>query len=117
VNGRAANGDGGNTALWFSAQGPWPKGAEVARVLVEAGADVNKACEHGRTALHMAAAWGHADVARLLLDSGADPSVVDDEGLTPPMVARIGYRSTNVTDEQREAVCQVFRSSGIVLPS
>src|SRR6187549_2792715 len=58
VSGRAANGDGGNTALWFAAQGPWPNGADVARVLVNAGADVNMRCEHGRTALHMAAAPG-----------------------------------------------------------
>lgn len=116
VNGRAANGDGGNTALWFAAQGPWPGGVEVARVLVEAGADVSKACEHDRTALHMAAAWGHADVARLLLEAGADPSVVDEEGLTPPMVARVGYRSNNVTDEQRTAVREVFRSLGIQVP-
>lgn len=116
VNGRAANGDGGNTALWFAAQGPWPGGVEVARVLVEAGADVNQACEHGRTALHIAAAWGHADVAQLLLESGADPSVVDEEGLTPPMVARDGYRSNNVTGEQRAAVCEVFRALGIEVP-
>ena len=58
VNGRAENGDGGNTALWFAAQGPQANGVDVARVLIEAGADVNKQCEHGRTALHMAAAWG-----------------------------------------------------------
>jgi ankyrin repeat protein len=112
VNGRAENGDGGNTALWFAAQGPWPKGVEVARVLIEAGADVNKPCEHGRTALHMAAAWGHADVVQLLLEHGADPTLVDDEGLAPPSVARHGYRSNNVTAEQRTAVCKLFKASG-----
>src|SRR5688572_20253193 len=62
LNGRAANGDGGNTALWFAAQGPWANGLEVAQVLVEAGATIDMQCEHGRTALHMAAAWGHLDV-------------------------------------------------------
>src|SRR5262245_55234639 len=55
VNGRASNGDGGNTALWFASQGPAPGSVELARVLIEGGADVNKQCEHGRTALHMAA--------------------------------------------------------------
>ena len=108
VNGRAANGDGGNTALWFAAQGPWAKGVDVARVLVEAGADVNRQCEHGRTALHMAAAWGHADVAQLLLENGADATIVDDEGMTPVDVARCGYRSNNVGEAERGAVCVLF---------
>jgi ankyrin repeat protein len=110
VNGRAENGDGGNTALWFAAQGPWPGGVDAARVLIEAGADVNKRCEHGRTALHMAAAWGHADVARLLLKNGADPTIVDEEGMAPLDVARHGYSSNNVTAEQRSAVHNVLKS-------
>jgi ankyrin repeat protein len=116
VNGRAENGDGGNTALWFAAQGPRPNGADVARVLIEAGADVNRQCEHGRTALHMAAAWGQAGVVRLLLENGADPTIVDDEGMTPPMVARDGYRSNNVTAAQRSAVYKLFKSIGLESP-
>src|SRR3954470_21442319 len=55
LNGRAANGDGGNTALWFAAQGPSPGGVDVARLLIAAGAEINRRCEHGRTALQMAA--------------------------------------------------------------
>ena len=116
VNGRAANGDGGNTALWFAAQGPWPNGAAIARVLIEAGADVNNRCEHGRTAIHMAVAWGHADVVQLLLESGADPTIVDEEGMTAPDVARHGYRSNNVTAQQRRAVCELFKSLGFQSP-
>ena len=112
VNGRAENGDGGNTALWFAAQGPLPNGVDVARVLIEAGAAVNKQCEHGRTALHMAAAWGQVDVVQLLLENGASPKIVDDEGMTPPMVARDGYSSNNVTAQQRSAVCNLFSSLG-----
>ena len=87
VNGRAANGDGGNTALWFAAQGPWPGGVEVARLLINAGADINRKCEHGRTALQIAAAWGHLDVVQLLIENGADPTIRDDEGMTPSMIA------------------------------
>ncbi len=117
VNGRAENGDGGNTALWFAAQGPWPNGVDVARVLIKSGADVNKQCEHGRTALHMAAAWGHADVVQLLLENGTNPTILDEEGLTAPMVARDGYRSNKVTAQERSAVCKVFDSLGSASPS
>ena len=112
VNGRVANGDGGNTPLWFGAQGPWPRGVDVARVLLAAGADVNRRCEHGRTALHMAAAWGHADMVGLLLANGADPTLAEDDGLTPPQVAGHGYRSNPVTVERRRAVCELFTSLG-----
>ncbi len=112
-NGRAANGDGGNTALWFTAQGPWPNGLDVARVLIEAGADVNRPCEHGRTALHMAAAWGHLDVVSFLLDHGADPTIRDVQGMTPVRVAREGYSSNPVTDDGRREVQDYFKSLGI----
>jgi ankyrin repeat protein len=36
--GRAANGDGGNTALWCAAQGPTPPCLEMTRMLINAGA-------------------------------------------------------------------------------
>jgi ankyrin repeat protein len=110
---RAKNGDGGNTALWFAAQGPFPGGVEVARVLVDAGAQVNRQCEHGRTALHMAAAWGHLDVVKYLLQNAADPSIRDEENMTPATVTRRGYRSNRVTDEQRREVRLYFDSLGL----
>ncbi len=88
LNGRAPNGDGGNTALWFAAQGPWPDGLAVVKVLVAAGADLNRRCEHGRTALHMAAAWGHLDVVQYLVDHGADPTVESDQDGTPANMAQ-----------------------------
>lgn len=92
LNGRASNGDGGNTALWFAAQGPEPGGIKLVRVLVEAGARINRQCEHGRTALHMAAAWGHLDVVMFLVENGADGVLHDDEGMTPAMLARSSNR-------------------------
>jgi ankyrin repeat protein len=93
LNGRAANGDGGNTALWFAAQGPAPNGLEVARLLIKAGANINRKCEHGRTALQMAAAWGHLDVVQFLIEKGADISISDDEGMTPSMIAASSKRA------------------------
>jgi ankyrin repeat protein len=110
---RLKNGDGGNTALWYAAQGPWPGGIEVARVLVDAGAEVNRKCEHGRTALHMAAAWGHLDLVRYLLEESADPSIRDEENTTPAMVARRGYSSNRVTHDERRDVCLYFESLGL----
>ncbi|CAJ1334874.1 unnamed protein product [Effrenium voratum] len=51
---------------------------EVARVLLEAGADAGKAANRsGQTPLHFAAEGGHQEVASLLLDAGADPDTVD----------------------------------------
>src|SRR5215213_10254898 len=102
-NGRAANGDGGNTALWFAAQGPAPCGLEVARLLINAGAEINRQCEHGRTALQMAAAWGHLDVVQLLVQHGADLAIRDDEGMTPAMIAA---RSMRVPEANLKAVLE-----------
>jgi ankyrin repeat protein len=100
LNGRARNGDGGNTPLWFAAQGP-RSGLEVARLLINAGAEINARGEHGRTALHIAAAWGHLDVVQLLLAHGADPVIRDDEGLTPAIMAA---RSKRVPETNLKAV-------------
>jgi ankyrin repeat protein len=109
----AKNGDGGNTALWYAAQGPRPGGVAVASVLLAAGAEVNRQCEHGRTALHMAAAWGHLDMVKFLLEHSADPSIRDELNMTPPMIARIGYRSNRVTDDERRDVHLYFESLGL----
>lgn len=111
--GRARNGDGGNTPLWFAAQGPWPNALPVVRILVDAGAALNRRCEHGRTALHMAAAWGHLDIVKFLIAQGADPTIRDSDGLTPPEVARHGYSSNPVADEERRDVLTYFVSLGM----
>jgi ankyrin repeat protein len=54
----------------------------VARLLIEAGADVN-ATDRWGTPLTHAAAYGFDQLIRLLLDAGADPTVCDSEGRTP----------------------------------
>ena len=113
VGERAKNGDGGNTALWYAAQGPWPGGVEVAKVLVDAGAEINRQCEHGRTALHMAAAWGHLDLVKFLLEKSADPSIRDEEDMKPARVARHGYSSNRVTHDERRDVLLYFDSLGL----
>ena len=45
---------------------------DVARMLVERGADVSVRDGDGRTPLHLALSRGHADVARMLVECGAD---------------------------------------------
>jgi ankyrin repeat protein len=66
----------GSTPLYMAAvQGE----AEIAHLLLEAGADPNKesAGESEGTPLCAAASWGHAEVVRLLLLYGADPNLIE----------------------------------------
>jgi ankyrin repeat protein len=111
-NRKEANGDGGNTPLWFAAQGPKLNNAAAAQVLINAGADVNAVCEHGTTAAHLACSWGHKELLKLLFDSGANPDIQDKDGMTPEMVARKGYswQLTKISDEQRAGVIGFFDS-------
>ena len=61
---------------------------EMARLLLEAGADVNGRSEEGGfTPLHSAAQNGNAELVRLLLDHGADRSARTDDGQTPADIA------------------------------
>ena len=45
---------------------------DVVRMLVEHGADINKAKNTGATPLFMASSKGHVDVVRVLVEQGAD---------------------------------------------
>ena len=45
---------------------------DVVRVLVEQGADINKAKNDGATPLYIASEKGHVDVVRVLVEHGAD---------------------------------------------
>jgi uncharacterized protein len=70
---------GGLTPLLFAArQGSF----ESARVLVEAGADVNVTDPDGISAVVSAIINGHYDVAGLLLEKGTDPNLADGDGRT-----------------------------------
>jgi ankyrin repeat protein len=61
---------------------------EVARLLVEAGADVNATAAGGFTPLHLAASNGNRDVIALLLESGANRNACCDQGRLPADYAR-----------------------------
>ncbi len=72
------------TALHFAArQGR----LEAAKVLVDAGADLNAVDEDGATALVLATLNGHFDLAGTLLEAGANPNVADLFGRTALFVA------------------------------
>ena len=53
---------------------------EAARVLIEAGAEIDARGEHQFTPLHEAVSQGKAEVADLLLKHGANPKLVSDMG-------------------------------------
>jgi peptidoglycan/LPS O-acetylase OafA/YrhL len=56
---------------------------EAARVLIEKGADVNRASIGGHRALSSAAYFGHPEILELLLRHGADPKLKNDAGEVP----------------------------------
>jgi ankyrin repeat protein len=69
--GQADHEEGGFTPLLFAAR---RGGVESARLLLEAGANVNAPAADGASPLVIAVHSGNGAVARLLLDNGADPN-------------------------------------------
>lgn len=61
--------------------------AEVCRVLLAAGADVNATQHGGYAPIHEVAASGDIDLVELFLSAGADPLARTDGGRTPAEVA------------------------------
>lgn len=83
----AAINHSGWTPLIYAATGGHD---DVARYLLDAGADVNAASPNGTTALMMAVRGGHAAVVELLLARGADVAHRNDAGATALAWARRG---------------------------
>ncbi len=74
-------------ALHAALAGPTP---DIARSLIDAGADVNARQQAGVTPLQEAANNGNVDLIRLLVERGADPSAKDDQGQSAADWARKG---------------------------
>ena len=71
---------GGFTPLHFTAQ---QGDVESARILLDAGADVNSPHSEYGSPLVIAIASGHEELALFLLEKGADPNIADAWGIAP----------------------------------
>src|SRR6056297_1774117 len=83
-----------------------PVYVEIAKYLIEQGAELNKQDNDGFTALHYAAKEGHLEVVKLLVEKGADLEVYPDEskfykGETP---LRSACSYSNADDKNIEVV-------------
>jgi ankyrin repeat protein len=79
---------------------------EVARVLLDAGANASHAALDGHTALHVAAARWDPDAVELLMAHSADVAALDGDGRTPAQ-AGARYKAEVAPDEA--AVDEVTR--------
>ena len=65
-------------------------------LLLQYGADANVRGEEGKTCLHKAAERGYDEAVAFLLRNGADPSIRDDMGNTPVVLAMAGKHTACV---------------------
>ncbi len=91
---------GGKTPLHVVTDWPgyFPKGPEIARLLVDAGAVVDARGdddERGETPLHWAASSDDAAVAAVLIDAGANVDMPDGS-IGTPLANAVGYGCWNV---------------------
>ena len=84
----------------------------VVQVLLEAGADVNKADDSGVTPLCMAAQNGNETVVRALIEAGADVNKAIKGGRTPLSVSMAPV--INVDQGQIAAIVKILRGAGAV---
>jgi ankyrin repeat protein len=61
----------------------YPSNAEIIKVLIEMGADVNVIESNGLTPLHMAVIVGDVEIVEALASGGADVDAVEYNGCTP----------------------------------
>jgi ankyrin repeat protein len=86
--------------------------AELARKLLDAGADINALDEHGQTALMNAAHKGHLEVVRLLVERGAQLNHTAKHHLTALMLAVIARHPEVVRVLMRAGADASLRGKG-----
>jgi ankyrin repeat protein len=82
------------TALLFAAR---DGNLEMARILVDAKADLEKASANGTHPLVAAITNNHIELAMFLLDKGADPNAADDFYKRTPLFAAVEMRNPDFT--------------------
>jgi ankyrin repeat protein len=55
---------------------------EAARILIDAGAELNYRNGDGSTALHTAVVFGNSEIARMLINAGTDLNIQNNDGAT-----------------------------------
>jgi len=70
---------------------------EEARILIDAGADLNFQNNDGSTALHSAAFFCRPEIVKMLLEKGADKNITNKFGATPYMSVAGSFEETKPT--------------------
>lgn len=97
--GRRAEARGGITPLLYAAR---DGRVDAARMLLEAGADIEQADANGIRPLLMALLNNQLEVARLLLNRGADVNADDFWGRTP-LWAAVEYRNLDMNNRDQDS--------------
>src|SRR4051812_32281479 len=81
----------------------------AAKLLIDAGVDVNAVSERGQTALHGAVYRAANSIIRLLVESGARTDIIDELGRTPLQLAESGFNQV-ASVIRRESSAAVLRT-------
>ena len=102
--------------IWFPAiGGGTPDHLEIAKLLLDAGADVN-AHKRGQTALHWAARGGQMEMVELLLARGASPNAKAKtrEGEMTPLAMAVKAEKKDAAERLRSVGAGVSPSRGMI---
>jgi ankyrin repeat protein len=92
---------GGMTALNFAAR---EGNMEIARILVDAKAEINRPSANGSTPLVVATINNHIQLAMFLLERGGDPNQADRFWKRTPLFAAVEMRNPDFTRESAPAL-------------
>ena len=79
---------------------------ELARLLIEAGAEIESKTKYGYTALHLAAQYGHKLIIELLLERGANPNALTNVSIDyrkkKPTILATFFKRLLVADQKSQ---------------